>query len=596
MKAFTRYMIEFIRREGVYDLIHANFWMSGLVATEIKRELGIPFVITFHALGRVRRVYQGKNDSFPDTRFQIEDRTIAAANRIFAECPQDQEDLTHLYQASPERVTIVPAGFDPREMQPIDRSTARKQLGLAENDRIILQLGRVVPRKGIDTVIHGLARLVRDYGIEACLLIVGGESESPDPQSTPELDRLTQIAREERVASRVTFIGRRQRDVLKYYYSAADVFVSTPWYEPFGITPLEAMACGTPVVGSNVGGIKYTVADGKTGFLVPPKDPDALAARLAEMFQDPAMLKRFRRQAIRRVKKHFTWQRVTRRLADIYENVIAEAQPEAIPIQAGAASTRVQLIEDGFSGLFEALAHTRAALTGSIQDFGQILTEALEQGSKILVAGNGGSAAASQHFAAELTGRFKIAHRKALPVISLNADPLLRTAWANDVSYDQVFSRQVEALGQPGDALLLISTSGKSKNLVEACQAARRRDLTCLALVGKDGGDLARLAGWAIVIPSSDPARIQEVQILVLHLFCELIELDLFTRPAIHQPRMEHMGKAVAKSIDLILPMETSKANGVLQFSNSKKNGKVNKNEQLSWKNNNGDRRSAGIG
>jgi phosphoheptose isomerase len=256
----------------------------------------------------------------------------------------------------------------------------------------------------------------------------------------------------------------------------------------------------------------------------------------------------------------------------------------------------VQLIEDGFSGLFEALAHTRAALTGSIQDFGQILTEALEQGSKILVAGNGGSAAASQHFAAELTGRFKIAHRKALPVISLNADPLLRTAWANDVSYDQVFSRQVEALGQPGDALLLISTSGKSKNLVEACQAARRRDLTCLALVGKDGGDLARLAGWAIVIPSSDPARIQEVQILVLHLFCELIELDLFTRPAIHQPRMEHMGKAVAKSIDLILPMETSKANGVLQFSNSKKNGKVNKNEQLSWKNNNGDRRSAGIG
>ena len=109
-------MIDFIRREGRYDLIHANFWMSGLVATEIKRELGIPFVITFHALGRVRRVYQGKNDSFPDTRFEIEDRIIAAADRIIAECPQDKEDLIQLYQADPERVTIVPAGFDPQEM------------------------------------------------------------------------------------------------------------------------------------------------------------------------------------------------------------------------------------------------------------------------------------------------------------------------------------------------------------------------------------------------------------------------------------------------------------------------------------------------
>jgi len=328
MKAFTRYMIEFIQREGRYDLIHANFWMSGLVATAIKHELGIPFVITLHALGRVRRVYQGNSDTFPDTRFEIEDRTIAAADRIIAECPQDKEDLTHLYQADPERVTIVPAGFDPQELQPIDKLAARKQLGLSAKDHIILQLGRVVPRKGIDTVIHGLARLVRDYSIEACLLVVGGESEDPDPITTPELSRLMQIARKEKVASRVAFIGRRQRDVLKYYYSAADVFVSTPWYEPFGITPLEAMACGTPVVGSNVGGIKYTVTDGKTGFLVPPKDPNALAARLAEMFQNPVMLKRFSRQAIQRVQKYFSWERVARLLSNVYEAVITETRLE----------------------------------------------------------------------------------------------------------------------------------------------------------------------------------------------------------------------------------------------------------------------------
>ncbi|RPJ46851.1 MAG: glycosyltransferase, partial [Chloroflexi bacterium] len=566
------------------------------VATEIKRELGIPFVITFHALGRVRRVYQGKNDSFPDTRFEIEDRTIVAADRIIAECPQDKEDLTHLYQADPRRVTIVPAGYDPQEMQPIDKQAARKHLGISEDERIILQLGRVVPRKGIDTVIHGLARLVRDYNIDACLLVVGCESEAPDPRATLELDRLIQIARKERVASRVNFIGRRQRDVLKYYYSAADVFVSTPWYEPFGITPLEAMACGTPVVGSNVGGIKYSVADGKTGFLVPPKDPDALAARLAELFQDPALLKRFRRQAIQRVKKHFTWEKVARLLAGVYEEVIAETQEEAVTVEKGVALANARLIEDSFDNLLAALAQTRATLTGSIQDFAQILTETLEHGSKIMVAGNGGSAADSQHFAAELTGRFKIARRKALPVISLNADPVLLTAWANDVSYDKVFSRQVEAFGRPGDVLLLISTRGKSKNLVEVCKAAQRRDVTCLALLGKDGGGLASLADRAIVVPSMDTARIQEVQILVLHLLCELIELGLFTRPASRRSQLEGIEKSLNRTIDLLLPMEAVKSNGGMQYSDSKKNGKINKNENRRWESNTGDRRGAGVG
>ncbi len=343
MKAFTRFMIDFIQREGGYDLMHANFWMSGLVATAIKQELGIPFVITFHALGRVRRIYQGKNDNFPDTRFEIEDSTVAAADRIIAECPQDKEDLTHLYQADPDRVTIVPAGFDPQEMQPVDQAAARKQLGLPENERIILQLGRVVPRKGIDTVIHGLARLVHDHGIDACLLVVGGESEDPDPAVTPDLARLIKIARKEKVASRVTFVGRRQRDMLKYYYSAADVFVSTPWYEPFGITPLESMACGTPVIGSNVGGIKYSVADGKTGYLVPPNDPEMLAARLAEMFHDPELLKRLRRNAIRRVKKYFTWEKVAQQLAGVYESVLSETRRVTSSPAAESLSMQAQL-------------------------------------------------------------------------------------------------------------------------------------------------------------------------------------------------------------------------------------------------------------
>jgi D-inositol-3-phosphate glycosyltransferase len=148
---------------------------------------------------------------------------------------------------------------------------------LPPDERVILQLGRIVPRKGVDTAVRGFARLVKHHGVAARLLIVGGESDEPDPAATPEIGRLEAIARAEGVGDRVTFVGRRGREALKYYYSAADVFVTVPWYEPFGITPLEAMACGTPVVGSNVGGIKYTARDGETGYLVPPDDPDKLA-------------------------------------------------------------------------------------------------------------------------------------------------------------------------------------------------------------------------------------------------------------------------------------------------------------------------------
>lgn len=327
MKTFTRAMIAFIRRRGTYDLLHANFWMSGLVAASIKRELGIPFVITFHALGRVRRQHQGRQDHFPDERFEIEDHVIAEADRIIAECPQDQEDLTTLYQADPQKLAIVPAGFDPQEMQPIGKAEARKQLGLPAGENLILQLGRMVPRKGVDNVIRALGRLVHRYGVSAHLLVVGGESEDSDPAVTPDLKRLMEIARQERVTEQVIFTGRRQRERLCYYYSAADVFVSTPWYEPFGITPLEAMACGTPVIGSNVGGIKYTVADGKTGFLVPARDPDALAARLAVLFKDPALLKQMGKAAIQRVQTHFTWAKVAGSLSGVYQAVMAENQP-----------------------------------------------------------------------------------------------------------------------------------------------------------------------------------------------------------------------------------------------------------------------------
>jgi glycosyltransferase involved in cell wall biosynthesis len=147
---------------------------------------------------------------------------------------------------------------------------------------------------------------------------------------TPEIGRLQAIAVEEGVADSVTFVGRRGRSVLRYYYSAADVFVSTPWYEPFGITPVEAMACGTPVVGSNVGGIKTTVADGTTGFLVPPNDPPALAQRLAHLYRNPAVLAELGRRAVQRANRLYTWKSVADRIGACYERVLARRHIDTI--------------------------------------------------------------------------------------------------------------------------------------------------------------------------------------------------------------------------------------------------------------------------
>jgi glycosyltransferase involved in cell wall biosynthesis len=338
MGTFTEQFLAFCARNGRhYDIVHANFWMSGLVAVQAKAAIGMPFVITFHALGRVRRQHQGSADEFPDARFAIEDRIVAEADAIIAECPQDEEDLICLYGADPNRIRVIPCGFEKKELWPIGKRVARAALGFKPDERLLLQLGRMVPRKGVETAIRALARLRTHYGVQARLVVVGGESDIPSPKFTPEIGRLQGIAREEGVSDAVVFVGRRRGKILRYYYSAADLFISTPWYEPFGITPVEAMACGTPVIGANVGGIKFTVRDGETGYLVPANDAEMVAARIAHLYQHPQLLDVFRRQAIRRANDLFTWQTVSADIARLYEDVL-KAPPQTIRLEEEAAN------------------------------------------------------------------------------------------------------------------------------------------------------------------------------------------------------------------------------------------------------------------
>ncbi len=322
MDEFAGNMLAFLRGNAAYDCVHANFFMSALVGCELKRQLALPLVVTFHALGKVRLLHQASADAFPPERIAIEQRAMHEADVVIAECPQDIEDQISLYKAERGKIRMVACGFDADEVSPMPKAEACRALGLDPNPFTVLQLGRMVPRKGVDDVIRGFAHAVRG-GVEGRLLIVGCDVMGAGNMS-PELSRLQDIARHEAIAESVIFAGQCGRDEIRNYYCASDVFVTAPWYEPFGITPLEAMACGRPVIGSKVGGIQFTVRNGETGFHVSPHSPEAIGERLLQLYHDPCLCERLGRQALTWVRARFTWRQVAEELADIYAELFAE--------------------------------------------------------------------------------------------------------------------------------------------------------------------------------------------------------------------------------------------------------------------------------
>lgn len=329
MKKFEQDVLTFIDEEQInYGLVHANFFMSGLVAIGLKKKLDIPVIITFHALGHVRRLHQKESDRFPVERLNIETDLVKTVDLIIAECPQDKQDLISYYNADPSKLRIVPCGFNPSEFYPKEKHASKRAIGIDSDQPLILQLGRMVPRKGIDNVIRAI-QFLNDLPVSPKLVIVGGEETPEGVFECDELRRLKTLVHELGLDKSVIFVGRKSRHELKTYYAAADVFVTTPWYEPFGITPLEAMACATPVIGANVGGIKFSVIDGQTGFLVPPNDPEALAERLRVLFNDEELLVQMGEAAFRHVHRNFTWTGVAQEMEAIYNTVLVQhnAQP-----------------------------------------------------------------------------------------------------------------------------------------------------------------------------------------------------------------------------------------------------------------------------
>ena len=330
--SFLRFMI---RDEAQYSLIHGNFWMSGWVATELCRRLHIPAVQIFHATGKTKKRHQKKVDTSPGDRVKTEMGIVRDVDRLIAQCPYERDELVYDYRADPGKVVIIPSAVNTNIFHPIAQAEAREHIGLPRDERIIVYVGRMLPRKDIRNIVRALALLPDDNNNpRVSLMVVGGESVEPDPIATPEIGELQRLAAELGVLDRVRFIGKRQANELRYYYSAGDVVVTTPWYEPFGLTPLEAMACGRPVIGSAVGGLTFTITEGETGFLVPPRNPESLAERLQFLLTQPEMSARMGKAARKRVESEFTWSIVAMRTAALYDSVLAERMHETLPVNS----------------------------------------------------------------------------------------------------------------------------------------------------------------------------------------------------------------------------------------------------------------------
>lgn len=519
MDEFYAHMASFIKRENIlYHLVHANFWLSGIVAMKLKEDLNLPFVITFHGLGIIRRFHQKEADRFPEVRIAIEKDIVEQADKIIAECPNDTMDLVTYYKADARKIEIIPCGYNPSDFNVLDKEESCLRTGLDPSKRYILQLGRIVPRKGIDNIIQAFAE-IQELEEDLRLVIVGGNPE--DKFTQKELNRLKDIATRNMITRKVIFVNQQDRGNLKYFYNAAEFFVTTPWYEAFGITPLEAMACGKPVIASDVGGLNFTIRNKYNGYHVPPKAPRELAVRMLELVCDNALRTKMGNNALESVTENFTWSRVAEMTEQVYYEVLhLENDTEN--------SKTFNLIHQSFRNCIDTLRRSRNELSASIYNASVAICTAFNNGNKILICGNGGSAGEAQHFSAELLGRFQNKRRESLPAISLTSDIPFITAWSNEYNFDEIFSRQVEALGNPGDILFCISTTGNSPNILHALKTAKDRNMVCINLTGGNEGAATNSGDINLIIPSQVTCHVQEVQLHLIHTLTALIENELF--------------------------------------------------------------------
>jgi D-inositol-3-phosphate glycosyltransferase len=305
------------RLDGGYDIVHSHYWLSGWVGRSAKEVWSVPLVASFHTLGKVKNYSLARGEpQEPEARLSGEQRVIAEADRILAPTPAEAAQLVGLYRADPKHIRIVPPGVDHTIFQPRSRREARERLHLSDL-RLALYVGRLQPHKGPDVAVRTLAEAVArdpDATRDLVLAIVGGPSGA---SHGAEMARLLELAGALGVSERVMLFPPQPQPRLADFYAAADVVLVPSRSESFGLVALEAQACGTPVVAASVGGLRFVVEDGATGFLVVGHDPADHADRLLQVLRDPGLAARLGEEAARQALG-FTWDATASELAAIY--------------------------------------------------------------------------------------------------------------------------------------------------------------------------------------------------------------------------------------------------------------------------------------
>ena len=296
-----------------YDLVFSHYWLSGWVGESLQQWWNIPHVTMFHTLGAVKNAI-GIGEDEPELRIETERHLVKNCHRTIATTEEEKGELILHYGALPERISVIPCGVNLELFQPMDKGWARRQLGFSD-DKIVLFVGRIEPLKGIDQLLRAMTHLPDIRGLKA--VIIGG-----DEHSQHELERLQKLSRTLYLGDSIIFPGLVKQEELPYFYSAADVCVIPSYYESFGLVALESMACGTPVVATDVGDLKSIIHQGKTGYVVMDNAPYCLAEKIALLLSKPSSDMKSA-ISIRESVTEFSWSNIAQQIINQCQEVLA---------------------------------------------------------------------------------------------------------------------------------------------------------------------------------------------------------------------------------------------------------------------------------
>lgn len=317
---------KFSLEKGIsYDVIHSHYWMSGLAAEMLSDDWGgTPIVHMFHTLGEMKnRVARSEDERAGEDRLNGERRVLRRSDRVIVATLAELTQLRFLYRADANKMSVIPPGVDTSHFYQIPADEAKQFIGLKPENRMVLFVGRIEPLKGIDTLIQAMSCLeFQDLFRPVHLAIIGGDVDVSPEEMSDEMTRLQKLCDELCMGGMVVFLGKRGQDTLPYYYSAAEVVVMPSLYESFGMVALEAMACGTPVIASEVGGLGYLVQDGLTGYTIPDSDPLALCDKLSAILGDNRVRNEMGRRAAE-YAANYAWEKVVVQIVEVYKSLTA---------------------------------------------------------------------------------------------------------------------------------------------------------------------------------------------------------------------------------------------------------------------------------